>query len=112
MLINVKITLIISVFAIFIYFLFKIFIFETTKDFGRIKLKFNQKILGKATESIGAIKQIKLFSGEKGVCDEFENDLSYVSNKIIRFKISTAFPELFREIPLVIFCLSLVVYFS
>ena len=110
--INTIVTLVISVFGIIIYYLFKVLIFTKTENFGKFKLKQNQKISAIAAESITAIKQIKLFSGEQLVQDNFFSKISYLSKKIIKHRIFIALPELFRELPLILFCVGAIVFIS
>ena len=79
---------------------------------GRKKIRLNQQITQSAAESIAGIRQIKIFSLEKSVLDEFVKDFKKLVALMVRFQVISGLPLVMGEMLMVIMVIGLILFYG
>lgn len=99
--------IIISFFGLFIFIFFKLTnkkIYERSQNINYV----TAKIIKTITESIGSIKEIKLFNIEKRQSDYFYNNNKSKENKALKIFFISQTPKLFLEMIIIIMIMSII----
>ena len=76
--------------------------YRFSTDIGRKKIRLNQLITQVATEAINGIRQLKIFSLEKRVKDEFASRLMGLVQIIVSFRVVSSLPVVLGELVIVV----------
>jgi ABC-type multidrug transport system fused ATPase/permease subunit len=96
--VNWLITLAVCFISALIVFILRRITHNYAMNVGKKKIKLNQQISAIAAESIAGVRQIKTFSMEKGIINEFINKLDSLLSLVLRFNVVNKIPEILGEV--------------
>lgn len=110
MFINWKLTVGITAFSVLIAFFLNDAVFHFSMRVGKKRLAVFQELNAVAAESITAVRQIKLFSMENTVFQEFSVGLRGLLKILIKFRVINALPNTVTESVLMVGIISVLLY--
>ncbi len=112
LIINWKITLYLSLAVGAILSLFMLMSKKVAVSIGKERLPLIQEITADGEQSLNAIRQVKLFSGERIVWKNFSNKFAYLKKLLVKLEIYRNIPERLGEILVISGFVTVLIYYE
>jgi len=109
--VNWQLTAVVGLFCALVLIAFWKITQRYATDVGRRKMALNQKITQIATDAIAGIRQIKIFSLEQHVGEEFRKKLDRLVRVIVGFRVVNGMPLVLGEMTIIVIVVGILLFY-